>query len=50
VCLKSNNTGSSVFRQFEKYLQKEYHVHFESTPTLPETKIKTMANPVQQST
>jgi hypothetical protein len=50
VCLKSNNTGSSVFREFEKYLQKEYNIHFESAPTLPETKIKTMADPVQQLT
>lgn len=50
VCPKSNSTGSSVFREFEKYLQKEYNVHFESAPTLPETKIKTMADPVQQLT
>jgi hypothetical protein len=50
VCLKSNSTGSSVFREFEKYLRKEYNVHFESAPTLPETRIKTMADPVQQFT
>jgi hypothetical protein len=50
VCLKSNNTGSSVFREFEKYLRKEYNIRFESAPTFPKTGIETRADPIQQFT
>ena len=50
VCLKSNSTGSSVFREFEKYLRKEYNVHFKSVPILSEARIETGADPVPQFT
>jgi hypothetical protein len=50
VCLKSNSTGSSVFREFEKYLRKEYNVRFELAPTFPKTSIETGADPIQQFT